>query len=450
MHSSAASVRKPALGVAAFVLGALAIVLLLVYGPGPHRAQASSHAEAPLIGQDPRADNTDLYAFVSPENTNTVTMIANYIPLEAPASGPNFYSFDDTVLYEIKIDNDGDGAEDIGYQFRFTTTTRNPNTFLYNTGPITSLERPELEPAADLQRHARPLQEGRQGREGRQEQAGRARHEHPDAARQHRAALDAELRRARGRRGHEPAGRDQGLRRPARRSVLRRPRLDLRPRRAASVQSVPPDPARPRTPGVDALEELQHALDRDPGADRRSSSRSRTTTIGIYASASRQKERVLSNDGTTDGHGAVGPGLAARQPADQRGRDPARRRRTTGTASDPADDSQFEHYYSTPRSRALENLLYGTPPSGHAGGALQPIDETGRTDLVAILLTGVPGLELHGHDAGRPAAPEHGDQAGRERRVPRRDGQRRRRRTGSACSPPTSAAIRTAAASATT
>ena len=139
VHSSAASVRKPALGVTAFVLGALAIVLLLVYGPGPHRAAASSHAEAPLIGQDPRADNTDLYAFVSPDHTNTVTMIANYIPLEAPASGPNFYSFDDTVLYEIKIDNSGDGRPDLAYQFRFNTATRNPNTFLYNTGPITTL-----------------------------------------------------------------------------------------------------------------------------------------------------------------------------------------------------------------------------------------------------------------------------------------------------------------------
>ena len=107
----------------------------VVYGPGPHGAKASSHAEAPLIGQDPRADNTDLYAFVSPEDTNTVTMIANYIPLEAPASGPNFYSFDDSVLYEIKVDNDGDGSEDVGYQFRFNTQTRNPNTFLYNTRP---------------------------------------------------------------------------------------------------------------------------------------------------------------------------------------------------------------------------------------------------------------------------------------------------------------------------
>ena len=145
---------------------ALAATLILTRLPGPGTASASSHSEAPLISQDPRADNTDLYAFVSPENTNTVTMIANYIPLEAPASGPNFYSFDDSVLYEIKIDNNGDGAADIGYQFRFHDATRNPNTFLYNTGPITSLERRELEPAADLRRHARPLQEGRQGREG--------------------------------------------------------------------------------------------------------------------------------------------------------------------------------------------------------------------------------------------------------------------------------------------
>ena len=207
MHSPAAIVRKPTLVALALATGALAIVLLLVYGPGPHGAKASSHAEAPLIGQDPRADNTDLYAFVSPENTNTVTMIANYIPLEAPASGPNFYSFDDSVLYEIKVDNDGDGVEDVGYQFRFTTTTRNPNTFLYNTGPITIAEQPELEPAADVRRHARPLQEGREGRGGRQEQAGRPGHEHPDAARQHRAALDAELQRPRGGGGHQPAGR---------------------------------------------------------------------------------------------------------------------------------------------------------------------------------------------------------------------------------------------------
>ena len=121
---------------------AAAAVAAMFAGHGPSSASASSHSEAPLISQDPRADNTDLYAFVSPDDTSTVTFVANYIPLEAPASGPNFPSFDDSVLYEIKIDNTGDGADDIGYQFRFTTQTRNPNTFLYNVGPIGSLSDP--------------------------------------------------------------------------------------------------------------------------------------------------------------------------------------------------------------------------------------------------------------------------------------------------------------------
>ncbi len=102
----------------------------------------SSHREAPEISKDPVADNTDVYAFVSPDNPNTVTLIANYIPLEGPAGGPNFYEFGDDVLYEIHIDNDGDGDSDITYQFRFQTTLQDPDTFLYNTGPISSLEDP--------------------------------------------------------------------------------------------------------------------------------------------------------------------------------------------------------------------------------------------------------------------------------------------------------------------
>src|SRR6185295_16083864 len=118
---------------------AAAAVAAMFTGNGPSSARASSHSEAPLISQDPRADNTDLYAFVSPDDTNSVSIVANYIPLEAPASGPNFPSFDDSVLYEIKIDNNGDGRDDLAYQFRFTTQTRNPDTFLYNTGPINSL-----------------------------------------------------------------------------------------------------------------------------------------------------------------------------------------------------------------------------------------------------------------------------------------------------------------------
>src|SRR5262245_45671260 len=100
----------------------------------------SSHREAPEISKDPVADSTDVYAFVSPDAPNTVTLIANYIPLESPAGGPNFFEFGDDVLYEIHIDNDGDGEADITYQFRFRTELRVGGTFLYNVGPIQSLD----------------------------------------------------------------------------------------------------------------------------------------------------------------------------------------------------------------------------------------------------------------------------------------------------------------------
>src|SRR5215813_3273112 len=100
----------------------------------------SSHREAPEISMDPVADSTDLYAFVSPDRPSTVTLIANYIPLQAPAGGPNFYQFGDDVHYDIH--NDGDGKADVTYRFTFRTRLRDPETFLYNTGPIKALSSP--------------------------------------------------------------------------------------------------------------------------------------------------------------------------------------------------------------------------------------------------------------------------------------------------------------------
>jgi hypothetical protein len=102
----------------------------------------SSHREAPGISKDPVADNTDLYAFVSPDKPDTVTLIASYLPAEYPPGGPNFFEFGDDVLYEIHIDDDADAQAEITYQFRFQTQVRNPDTFLYNTGPITALDSP--------------------------------------------------------------------------------------------------------------------------------------------------------------------------------------------------------------------------------------------------------------------------------------------------------------------
>jgi hypothetical protein len=99
----------------------------------------SSHREAPEISKDPVADSTDVYAFVSPDQPSTVTLIANYVPLQEPAGGPNFYEFGEDILYEIHIDTRGNAEPEISYQFRFRTEVTNPTTFLYNTAPITSL-----------------------------------------------------------------------------------------------------------------------------------------------------------------------------------------------------------------------------------------------------------------------------------------------------------------------
>ncbi len=114
-----------------------------VFG-APGQTEASSHREAPFISLDQPADATDLYAFVSPDRPDTVTLLANYIPFQIPASGPNFYRFGDDVLYEINVDNNGDARDDLSFQFRFRTVFNNGDTFLFNTGPITALDDPDL------------------------------------------------------------------------------------------------------------------------------------------------------------------------------------------------------------------------------------------------------------------------------------------------------------------
>jgi Domain of unknown function (DUF4331) len=123
----------------ALLLGLLAFSLLL--GRTPTTAEASSHREAPLIVADPLADNTDTYAFRSTESGRSgfVTIVANWIPFEEPSGGPHFYKFDDTVLYEIYIDNTGDGVEDITYQFRFKTRFVNGNSILGMAAPNQAL-----------------------------------------------------------------------------------------------------------------------------------------------------------------------------------------------------------------------------------------------------------------------------------------------------------------------
>jgi len=103
-------------------------ILLVAFPVGS--AFASSHREAPLIANDPLADNTDLYAFKSPNDPNSITIIANYVPLQVPHGGPNYYSFGQDIRYEIHIDNDASTAgDDIVYRFTFMQANQDPTTF---------------------------------------------------------------------------------------------------------------------------------------------------------------------------------------------------------------------------------------------------------------------------------------------------------------------------------
>ena len=131
--------RTTLAGVASLAL-VIGSALLLAPGPG----SASSHREAPITASEPQIDNTDLWAFLSEDAPNKVTLISSWLPMQEPAGGPNFYQWAEHTNYDIKIDSDGDSKPNIVYRWKFRTHYRNPGTFLYNTGVVTSLNDPDL------------------------------------------------------------------------------------------------------------------------------------------------------------------------------------------------------------------------------------------------------------------------------------------------------------------
>ena len=366
------------------LLGALLIAVLaaaLVRGSGPEKGLASSHREAPRIMVDPSADNTDVYAFVSPDRPDTVTIVANYIPLEEPAGGPNFNEFADDVLYELKVDNNGDGREDVSYQFEFSTQTRNGNTFLYNTGPIDTLSdtdwnRPQTYKVTRVSKGKTTILA--KGVPTPPVNIG------PRSTPNY-GSLDAG-------RGAAVAGRDQGLRRPERRPVLRRPRLGVRPGRPAPVQPRARHPAergrRGRRRG-----RLQHARHRAPGPDHAAhrdgklhAADDMKGVIGVYATASRQRLQIIDSDGRrrSDGDWVQVSRLA--EPLINEVVIPLGKK-DRWNASDPSGDAAFASHYTSPEVTRLANLLYPV---------LDNAPESGRGDIATILLTGVPGLNFTG------------------------------------------------------
>src|SRR5438270_12917765 len=104
--------RKLALALPAAIAAVLVAVAMSL---------GSSHREAPNTAQDPTADDTDVYAFTANDAPGTLTVVANWIPFEDPAGGPNFYNFDPKAEYYINVDNTGDGRYDVRYQFKFKT-----------------------------------------------------------------------------------------------------------------------------------------------------------------------------------------------------------------------------------------------------------------------------------------------------------------------------------------
>ena len=124
--------RKLSIG-AALVAAAIAVPLSI----------GSSHREAPNIALDPTADNTDVYAFTAKDAPGALTVVANWIPGEVPANGPNFFRFDDRARYYIHIDNDGDGRPDVSYRFVFNSKV-NPDSYLQAFPGVESIRDPKL------------------------------------------------------------------------------------------------------------------------------------------------------------------------------------------------------------------------------------------------------------------------------------------------------------------
>ena len=338
---------------------------------------ASSHREAPLISADPLADNTDVYAFVSPDAPDTVTLIANWIPLEAPNGGPNFYKFGDDVLYRINIDNDGDANDDIVYEFRFRTRIQNKQTFLYNTGPIASLDDPNFNirqtysvTRIDRQgRHALadnlatpPVNVGARSTPNYDALANAAIYTLPDGSRVFAGQRD------------DPFFVDLG-------SVF--DLLGLRPFNAAHVIPMPP------APGVDGLKGINtHTValqvpkpllthDGSLGTDAANTN----SIIGVYSTTLRRRLRIENDDRDGDRDddwvqvSRLGMPLVNEVviPLGKKDR---------FNASDPRNDQQFGSFVLNPEPARLIPVLY---PGVNVPAAP-------RNDLVAIFLTGIAGL----------------------------------------------------------
>ncbi len=368
--------NKKLLFIPALALSALALIALPTF--------SSSHREAPNIAGDPKADATDLYAFISPDKPDSVTFIANYLPFQEPGGGPNFYSFDDNVLYEIKVDNDGDAKEDLAYQFRFKTQIQNKNTFLYNTGAITSLDDTDWN-----MRQTYSLTRADENRRGRDTKLGQNLLTPPSNIGPKSTPDYASLQAASVRelpngikvfagQSDDPFFADLG-------GIF-----DL-----LTIRNLPGNAGG----GIDGLRgyNVQTIAIQVPISQLTKNGSVPTdpkdvaSVIGAWTTSSRESVRVLRDNGDVRNSGnwvqvsRLGAPLVNEVvvPLDKK---------DVWNSSKPVNDAQFANYVADPELAKLLNLLYGVkvPPQGAFGSANQ------RDDLIAIFLTGIPDLTNSG------------------------------------------------------
>jgi hypothetical protein len=355
----------------------------------------SSHREAPEISKDPSADNTDVYAFVSPDKPDTVTLIANFIPFELPFGGPNFSEFADDVLYEIKISNSGDACADITYQFQFHTTIRNPNTFLYNVGPIASptdpnWNRPQSYTVTRLDRHGSTRYGGSTHTLGRGLTC-------PPANVGIRSTPDYPRLAAKS--YHDLGGG---------RKVFAGPRADafhvdlgsifdlgdLRPFQGAFNDGIPPILG--NMPGVNGLRGLNvHTIalqvpitDLTVDGKRPTNVMSAKSVIGVWATASRSTARILNKEtGVYCNLGKYSQISRLGNPLINEVINPMAEK-DRWNAQNPNEDKQFAKYVLHPELAGLiATTLY---PAAFPKLAAYVKANKPRADLAAILLTGIP------------------------------------------------------------
>ncbi len=344
----------------------LAIAVLLVAGISVLSVSSSSHREAPLISQDPAVDGTDTYAFVDPNDPTKVNLIANFYPAQAAYGGPNFYKFATDALYKIHIDNDGDALEDITYKFVFSDRTQNPNTFLYNTGPITSLTDPDwnLRQVYDVRRVAGtasargttlgeslsipPVNIGPKSTPNYDSLAASAVHDLSNGVKVFAGQRD------------DPFYVDLG-------SVF-----DL-----LTIRQLPGNAGG----GIDGLTGLNvHTIAIQVPIDQISAG---DPVIGVWSTASRPSVKVIREGGEQWVAGQPRQVSRLGMPLVNEVVIPLGKK-DRFNASHPIRDGQFLEHVTDPELAVLFNALYGD--------ILAPVPETNRSDLVAVFLTGVPTL----------------------------------------------------------